>query len=281
MEVCDPRVFCASKTPSFLARWRVRRRPAVRGPAGTGSVGDGVGEGPLTRPLTRPPLTLAQLGQAPTFTRKIPQRGHVKALRRKRWPMPLRPSLLAQNGSRRVDPERQALLGPANRRIEATRWTQRLGVVLGLMLLLPLGAALVCGAHPANRAADVRPCHCAPGRGRAPETAGPRRLLCAPRSGRGSGVGQRTVARDHSRSGCHLARAARRGQAATNLMISSISCTSLGLLSSLLMELKGDVLKAPSVSLMAAPEASKRWSKKSVPLRMILRGMALALDVVV
>ena len=43
--VCDPRVFCASKTPSFLAMWRVRRRPAVRGPAGTGSVGDGVGEG--------------------------------------------------------------------------------------------------------------------------------------------------------------------------------------------------------------------------------------------
>jgi len=27
------------------ARWRVRGRPAVRGPAGTGSVGDGVGEG--------------------------------------------------------------------------------------------------------------------------------------------------------------------------------------------------------------------------------------------
>ena len=43
--VCDPRVFCASKKPSFLARWRVRERPAVRGPAGTGSVGDGVGEG--------------------------------------------------------------------------------------------------------------------------------------------------------------------------------------------------------------------------------------------
>jgi len=39
--VCDPRVFCASKNPNFLARWRVRRRPAVRGPAGTGSVGDG------------------------------------------------------------------------------------------------------------------------------------------------------------------------------------------------------------------------------------------------
>jgi len=43
--VCDPRVFCASKNPNFLARWRVRGRPAVRGPAGTGSVGDGVGEG--------------------------------------------------------------------------------------------------------------------------------------------------------------------------------------------------------------------------------------------
>ena len=39
--VCDPRVFCASKMPNFLARWRVRGRPAVRGPAGTGSVGDG------------------------------------------------------------------------------------------------------------------------------------------------------------------------------------------------------------------------------------------------
>ena len=39
--VRDPRVFCASKNPSFLARWRVRRQPAVRGPAGTGSVGDG------------------------------------------------------------------------------------------------------------------------------------------------------------------------------------------------------------------------------------------------
>ena len=32
--VCGPRVFCPSKIPSFLARWR------VRGPAGTGSVGD-------------------------------------------------------------------------------------------------------------------------------------------------------------------------------------------------------------------------------------------------
>ena len=36
-----PQVLCASKLPNFLARWRVRRRPAVRGPAGTGSVGDG------------------------------------------------------------------------------------------------------------------------------------------------------------------------------------------------------------------------------------------------
>ena len=46
---CDPRVFCASKLPIFLARWRVRvrGRPAVRGPTGTGLVGDGgsVGEG--------------------------------------------------------------------------------------------------------------------------------------------------------------------------------------------------------------------------------------------
>jgi hypothetical protein len=41
----DPRVFCASRLPNFLARWRVRGRPAGRGPAGTGSVGDGVGEG--------------------------------------------------------------------------------------------------------------------------------------------------------------------------------------------------------------------------------------------
>ena len=41
--VCAPRVFCASKNPSFLARWR------VRGPAGTGSVGDSVGEGALDR----------------------------------------------------------------------------------------------------------------------------------------------------------------------------------------------------------------------------------------
>ena len=39
MCVCVPRVFCASKNPSFLARWR------VRGPAGTGSVGDSVGKG--------------------------------------------------------------------------------------------------------------------------------------------------------------------------------------------------------------------------------------------
>ena len=37
--VCAPLAFCASKIPSFLARWR------VRGPAGTGSVGDSVGEG--------------------------------------------------------------------------------------------------------------------------------------------------------------------------------------------------------------------------------------------
>ena len=37
--ICHPRVFCASKNPIFLARWRVRGRPAVRGPAGTGSVG--------------------------------------------------------------------------------------------------------------------------------------------------------------------------------------------------------------------------------------------------
>jgi hypothetical protein len=36
--VCGPRVFCASKNPSFLAGWRVRGRPAVRRPAGTGSV---------------------------------------------------------------------------------------------------------------------------------------------------------------------------------------------------------------------------------------------------
>ena len=43
--VCDPQVFCASKMLSFLARWRVRGRPAVRGTAGTGSVWDGVGEG--------------------------------------------------------------------------------------------------------------------------------------------------------------------------------------------------------------------------------------------
>ena len=47
--VCDPRVFCASKNPSFLARWRVRGRPAVRGPAGTGSVRDGVGEGDMKK----------------------------------------------------------------------------------------------------------------------------------------------------------------------------------------------------------------------------------------
>jgi len=40
-EVGAPLVFCASKLPSFLARWR------VRGPAGTGSVGDGGGEGVL------------------------------------------------------------------------------------------------------------------------------------------------------------------------------------------------------------------------------------------
>ena len=39
--VCAPRVFCPSKIPSFLARWR------VRGPAGTGR---GVGEG-LTQDL--------------------------------------------------------------------------------------------------------------------------------------------------------------------------------------------------------------------------------------
>ena len=52
--VCDPRVFCASKFPRFLARWRVRGRPAVRGPAGTGSVGDGVGEGVRFQKLTRP-----------------------------------------------------------------------------------------------------------------------------------------------------------------------------------------------------------------------------------
>ena len=43
LSLCAPRVFCASKTPSFLARWR------VRGPAGTGSVGDSVGEGALDR----------------------------------------------------------------------------------------------------------------------------------------------------------------------------------------------------------------------------------------
>jgi len=54
--VCDPQVFCASKLPNFLARWRVRGRPAVRGPAGTGSVGDGVGEGAADASLvcTRP-----------------------------------------------------------------------------------------------------------------------------------------------------------------------------------------------------------------------------------
>ena len=44
--VCSPRVFCPSKIPSFLARWR------VRGPAGTGSVGDsdsGEGDGSYGR----------------------------------------------------------------------------------------------------------------------------------------------------------------------------------------------------------------------------------------
>ena len=51
--VCDPHVFYASKLPNFLARWRVRERPAVRGPAGTGSVGDGVGEGAHHTKATR------------------------------------------------------------------------------------------------------------------------------------------------------------------------------------------------------------------------------------
>ena len=32
--VCDPRVFCASKNPSFLAKWRVRGRPRSRPAAG-------------------------------------------------------------------------------------------------------------------------------------------------------------------------------------------------------------------------------------------------------
>ena len=62
--VRDPRVFCPSKIPSFLARWRVRRRPAVRGPAGTGSVGDGVGEGATTPSSFSPcgaPLPLSLL----------------------------------------------------------------------------------------------------------------------------------------------------------------------------------------------------------------------------
>jgi hypothetical protein len=45
--VCGPRVFFASKLPNFLARWR------VRGPAGTGSVGDSVGEGAPRRGQTR------------------------------------------------------------------------------------------------------------------------------------------------------------------------------------------------------------------------------------
>jgi len=40
-----PRVFCPSGGPSFLARWWVWGRPAVRGPAGIGSVSDDVGEG--------------------------------------------------------------------------------------------------------------------------------------------------------------------------------------------------------------------------------------------
>ena len=39
MGVCVPRAFGPSGAPNVLARWR------VRGPAGTGSVGDGVGEG--------------------------------------------------------------------------------------------------------------------------------------------------------------------------------------------------------------------------------------------
>jgi len=46
-ECCGPRVFFASKLPNFLARWR------VRGPAGTGSVGDSVGEGAPRRGQTR------------------------------------------------------------------------------------------------------------------------------------------------------------------------------------------------------------------------------------
>ena len=75
--VCDPQVFCTSKNPSFLARWRVRGRPAVRGPAGTGSVGASVGEGALA-PVT---VTTGPNHRAPTvpvtegFIKSIP--GHV------------------------------------------------------------------------------------------------------------------------------------------------------------------------------------------------------------
>jgi len=42
----------ARLNPSFLARWRVRGRPAVRGPTAIGSVGRG--EGRRRAPPTRP-----------------------------------------------------------------------------------------------------------------------------------------------------------------------------------------------------------------------------------
>ena len=80
--VCDPQVFCTSKNPGFLARWRVRGRPAVRGPAGTGSVGDGVGRRwrrgrgeeaktcpwPCESPQTPPPLVHRWPPPAPALT---------------------------------------------------------------------------------------------------------------------------------------------------------------------------------------------------------------------
>ena len=50
--MCDPRVFCASNLPSFLARWR------ARGPAGTGPIDDSGGEGSGGGGTGRVPLEL-------------------------------------------------------------------------------------------------------------------------------------------------------------------------------------------------------------------------------
>jgi hypothetical protein len=164
-----------------------------------------------------------------------------------------------QRSSRRVHSERQALLRHADRRIEAACWTQRLGIVLRILVCFPSRAPLVLSAHPDSVVRGV---------GR----------HVAGKAGRPSlrGLRQRALAW----RACKIPTRQGAGAGKTNLIIAIISFSSVGVLRIFRIELNGDVLNSPSSPLTAAPESSKRWSKKSVPLSITLLGIALAVEVV-